>query len=33
MTLEPVALEHLELATAEWLQWWNNHRLQSVLGL
>jgi putative transposase len=26
------SLEHVELATAEWVDWWNNHRLHGAIG-
>jgi putative transposase len=26
------SLEHVELATAEWVDWWNNRRLHDAIG-
>jgi putative transposase len=26
------SLEHVELATAEWVNWWNHQRLHSAIG-
>ena len=26
------SLEHVELATAEWVAWWNNERLHGAIG-
>ena len=26
------SLEHVELATAEWVDWWNQRRLHSAIG-
>ena len=26
------SLDHVELATAEWVDWWNNRRLHSAIG-